>query len=415
METIKPADSNSRIFTIIPKPHTRIEGFIRCSCQYTIVENNSISLREELFFDIPDSEVPPNETDCNGYLIALLMEAMSLADAVHIKGSVCPVLLSNLTEFQEAWHCWFPDLLNIVSVSADTIDDFESKSTGAIAAFSGGIDAAFTVRRHLEKQAGHASENIRICAFIHGFDIPLEETEFYDLAFQKNQEVLNEVGLPLLPIRTNFRKVSKTPWAYSHTPAFVGAFYQLKNRAGKLLFGSSEPYNALVLPWGSNPITDPLLSSASFVVTHDGAAYSRTQKTIEVSKWTKAHNELRVCWQERGDQLNCCRCEKCLRTTLNFLSTNNTIPSSLVDRTPLTTRINQLYLKGEIPMNEWRTAINFAKRSNRDADWLVAASRKLKEARRRAFFKQLRKHLRHTLFRKDTSSRETRMFLKAKR
>ena len=44
------------------------------------------------------------------------------------------------------------------------------------------------------------------------------------------------------------------------------------------LVGSSEPYDALVLPWGSNPVTDRLLSGGRLAIVHDGAGFSRTDK-----------------------------------------------------------------------------------------------------------------------------------------
>ena len=54
-------------------------------------------------------------------------------------------------------------------------------------------------------------------------------------------------------------------------------------RAG--LFASSEPYQALVSPWGAHPLTDRLLSSNSFEIIHDGADFTRTQKTAQLCEW----------------------------------------------------------------------------------------------------------------------------------
>ena len=48
------------------------------------------------------------------------------------------------------------------------------------------------------------------------------------------------------------------------------------------LIGSSEPYDALVIPWGSSPITDYLLSGDRLSIVHDGAGFSRTDKVAEV-------------------------------------------------------------------------------------------------------------------------------------
>ncbi len=53
--------------------------------------------------------------------------------------------------------------------------------------------------------------------------------------------------------------------------------FQKAYRAG--IIGSSNPYNALILPCGSNPITDTMLSGNNFEIIHDGAAPALLQNS----------------------------------------------------------------------------------------------------------------------------------------
>lgn len=92
----------------------------------------------------------------------------------------------------------------------------------------------------------------------------------------------------------------------------------LQNEHTDGLIASSEPYSSLLLPWGSNPITDRLMSSDSFSIVHDAAAVTRNQKVRAISTWKEATRSIRVCWQGEHMDRNCGRCEKCIRTILNF-------------------------------------------------------------------------------------------------
>jgi hypothetical protein len=93
------------------------------------------------------------------------------------------------------------------------------------------------------------------------------------------------------------------------------------------LIASSFPYHRLVLPWGSNPVTDGLLSSDAFKIVHDGASFTRIDKVNEIANWPEALRYLRVCWQGEQKDRNCGRCEKCIRTILNFRVLGFGLPS----------------------------------------------------------------------------------------
>jgi thioesterase domain-containing protein len=92
----------------------------------------------------------------------------------------------------------------------------------------------------------------------------------------------------------------------------------LSGRFGCGLIASSYPYERLALPYGSTPLTDPLMSNAAFEVVHDGAGYDRIEKAQLLGEWDAARRFLRFCWEGRDKSRNCGHCQKCITTLLSF-------------------------------------------------------------------------------------------------
>lgn len=72
-------------------------------------------------------------------------------------------------------------------------------------------------------------------------------------------------------------------------------------------------------PWGSHPPLDPNYSSADLQIRHEGLQLSRLDKARLVAGWDAALQNIRICWTNPTDDLNCGRCEKCVRTMTEFL------------------------------------------------------------------------------------------------
>ena len=76
------------------------------------------------------------------------------------------------------------------------------------------------------------------------------------------------------------------------------------------------------------PLTDPLLSSESFRIVHDGAGFTRMEKIETIAEWPEAFAGLRVCWAGRQRDRNCGRCSKCVRTILAIRAVGLPLPPS---------------------------------------------------------------------------------------
>jgi hypothetical protein len=131
-----------------------------------------------------------------------------------------------------------------------------------------------------------------------------------------------------LTMATNFRNLGEN-WEHSHGAALASALHFLKGRYRSGVIASSHSYERLRLPWGSNPVTDPLLSSEHFTVVHHGCGFSRQEKAAFVADWPEAMHLLRVCWEGPQKDRNCGSCLRCVGTAICFAIHNASIPSSL--------------------------------------------------------------------------------------
>jgi len=295
-------------------------------CSIIRMDNSTNISHLDLWFQFSSAITPPDDSDCDSYLLAMLMDAMAEQRNIIVKGSVSKLLLSNLVEYQAIWNSWLPHVYSPVEIIVESIRDNESSVPGAVCAFSGGVDATFSVWRHTQNKNSYRSQTINLCLFVQGFDIPLTDNKAFDAAMKTAEETLCDVNLTIEPIKTNFKEISIASWEDSHACALVATLSNFKSIAGICIVGSSSPYNALRIPWGSSPISDHLLSSDSFSVMHDGASHNRIDKVGEIAPWTLGSNNLRVCWQGDVKNKNCGICEKCLRTQFSFLASDNSIP-----------------------------------------------------------------------------------------
>jgi hypothetical protein len=109
-------------------------------------------------------------------------------------------------------------------------------------------------------------------------------------------------------------------WMYKlHGAALSAVAHAFSKRFGRVYVGSTVniPY---IDPWGSHPLLDPNYSSSNLQIQHDSIRLSRLDKVHVIADWEAALRNLRVCTMNPPDQLNCGKCEKCIRTMTELLA-----------------------------------------------------------------------------------------------
>lgn len=362
-----------KIFMIIqlePLENELTDGYNIRKCKIKYLDNNNtITDEKELWFRLDKSIPLPDETDCDAYVMAMMLDAMKAGRKLVVKGCVSGQLLSNLIEFQASWHKCLPNDYKFVDISVDNVRSPRANVPGAICAFSGGLDACFSVWRHSQAKWSYRSQNINLCSIVHGFDIPLEDDAAFANAHKRSASMLDDLNIKLIPIKTNFREISSVMWGHAFAGALAATLSNFKRLAGTCIIGSSEPYDALFIPCGSSPITDHLLSSDEFQIIHDGASHNRTEKAKEVTEWKVGTENLRVCWEGDLKDRNCGYCEKCVRTKINFLAVGANIPKCF-PASDIMVDLEQIRLKSPIIRAEWQQMLDVARSHNINAPWV---------------------------------------------
>ena len=319
-------------------------------------------------------------------LCAVLLKAMESRRDIVVEGRVSPKLLDGLEILQAIWHRWRPNRYHPIAISADE----ESEATPvegerpAIFAFSGGVDASFSLFRHLHGHAGRNNRTPGAALLVHGMDIPLDRDDFYNNAAARAKRMLEGTGVRLIRMRTNSRQLRQN-WEDSFGLQLTGCFLVFQHMFSAALSGSGEPYDTLVLPWGSTPLTDNLASTLLMEREHDGCAYDRTEKVHWLVRHTDITDDLRVCWAGPNLDRNCGECEKCVRTMLNFWAIGHKVPAAFPEQ--LTPKlIRTVVPKNEAQLRELKSLFRHSQRCRTANDPIT---RSLRAVLRRAKVKRI--------------------------
>ena len=291
---------------------------------------------DRLWFSFPKEYARFLTDRVDGFIVALLPVAMRLGRSVHAKGTLSPKLREGIEEFQRFFSSWFSEEFNRVAVTCDSlqVQETDENRNFSGAAFSGGVDSFYTLWAHIITDDMNAERRITHCCFVHGFDIPLAESYKYNSLMKAYRLMLHSLGLELLDIKTNVRELERyVGWNYLHGCALIACAVILGSFFQRFYVPSSKTYGTLE-PWGSDPRTDPLMSTETLQIIHHGAHHSRVEKTTTIAGWSAVQSHLRVCWDEQAGLQNCCRCNNCIRTMISLklsgkLSCCSTFPRPL--------------------------------------------------------------------------------------
>jgi hypothetical protein len=259
------------------------------------------------------------------FLPVPLFAAMRRGGRLKVEGDVSPSLLANLEEFQAIYVRWHPGRFKRVEIVPEHEREQPPGEEGALVPFSGGVDSAFTVFRHVTGRAGWQTQTLRAAFMVHGFDIPLDEPDGFAAAAGKAEATLATLGVPLVRMASNLWEVEHA-WDTVVGAAIGSCLMLLQPNARVGLIPASVPYD-IRIELGPNPLSDPLLSSSVFRIAHDGAGYTRPQKIASIAEWPSAIENLRVCWAGDDRDRNCGHCKKCVATILAFRAAGLPFPA----------------------------------------------------------------------------------------
>ena len=288
------------------------------------VRSQGISIGQLWYETAPPVVRPFSAITMDFAAIAMLPYAMHRRQHLHVGGAVTRSLLANLEEYQDAWVRWCPDLFAPISISVETILDARARpaagaSYGSVLAFSGGLDSTYTLIANQTGALGQRGRTLGTLAMVHGFDIPLHDTDAFDVASAKACRLGAAFGVPVQRIRTNWRAWSPQ-WELTHGMALSSVLQLFSGDHDAALLSADRPYGREIFPWGANSITNRFMSSEEFPLLTAGFGATRTQKARLVGQHALARDVVRVCWAGTDLGRNCGVCGKCVCTKLIFLA-----------------------------------------------------------------------------------------------
>lgn len=255
----------------------------------------------------------------DAFLSAMVLLAMQHGEDIEVRGEVSPRLLIGINEYQLPFCMWFPWRFKPVRIECEslTVPSTESGRDLVVSAFSGGVDSFFTLKSYLSRNELPESARISHLLFVHVFDIKLDHLKSYPLLRDDYRGMCDRLGIKLISCRMNCQQFgTRINWGVFHGSALIGAAHAAGKRTTMFYVPSSHTYTSL-MPWGSDPGIDYLLSTETTQVIHHGTGFRRTEKTEAIARWEETHDKLRVCAFD-DSTLNCSKCEKCIRTMMTL-------------------------------------------------------------------------------------------------
>jgi hypothetical protein len=339
---------------------------------------------ETLFYEMARDCAPARPDNFDGVLCALVLHAMEQRRNIRLHGPATRDILRNLNEFQLAWSRWRPDVYQPVDIRVDSISSPRLCDARALSAFSGGVDSTFTLLRNDPHADPHPSRyGVDTAVLVHGFDVNLANANALQELVDRTEPVRALTGARLCVVRTNSMELRLQKWEDSCGAQLAACLHLFSAQFSHALIGGSDAYDELWLPWGTNPVTDHLLSGGQMAIVHDGAASCRTAKIAWLAHVPAALRSLKVCWRGRDQGRNCGVCEKCVRTQLNLMAVG-VVDAPCFDRSLDPRAIRGLAIETDLVLAELRSIVEYGERHHIDEDWFRALRRRVQKGRSKA-------------------------------
>ena len=297
-----------------------------------------------VWYEVPEAFSDGFSETANPWLVVMLPFALERGGEIHVDLPADRLLVENLRGVVATWRGWYPYLKPVEIVAKPAPMTFTPTRWASF--FSGGIDSWFTALRYsaeVEVPIGHVDDLITVW----GLDIDLSAPTEFQTLVDNLRPAATALRKTLVPVTTNLKAFSELLWRHhwgslTHGAGLASVALALEKRWCAAVLASTFGYDQLH-PWGSHPMIDPLFSTTRTQIVHDGAAFTRVDKTRLIASSDLALNGLRVC-HANSTASNCCNCEKCYRSmvTLDLIGA--------LDRCPQFPRRYDMKSSGEVSL-----------------------------------------------------------------
>ena len=257
-------------------------------------------------------ELASGGLDATPFLCATLLLAMRVGEDLELGGAVSPRLLGRVPRVVDLYATWDPRL-HRSRVSAESELPPAGRAGGVACFFSRGVDSMFAAA--VPRGLPGAITQLVYCDGLEPLHSPATRVEEVRLA----REAARQLGLPLVAIETNLRKLSDPlvrDWGDMAGAGLTFLANAMAGAFGHVVIPSSAAPTTLI-PTGSSPLLDPLFSTEDLEIHHEAPATRPAKVAWLARERPDLLPHLKVCFHEdRPD--NCGRCPKCVLTMLSL-------------------------------------------------------------------------------------------------
>jgi hypothetical protein len=259
-----------------------------------------------VWFTVRNADAAPSG---NAALAIALVPAMRAARSLVLADSLSPRLFASQAAIQKLFQQW-DNRFNDVEITAPLSEPRQASIGGTGLFFTGGVDSFFSLLRHREE--------ITHLIFVRGFDIKRDEQEVDGSVLPAIRVVAAQMNKTLVEVSTNIREFSDpiVDWALDYHGTALAAVALLLAPILNKVYVAASHAEGDTFRWGSHLLLDPLYSTETMSLIHDGANATRVGKVAAIADDRLVQQTLRVC--NKAGAYNCGRCEKCLRTMINL-------------------------------------------------------------------------------------------------
>ena len=334
----------------------------RTKVSATIVWEDIERPTHDVYFETEDRFSDSLTCDPHAFLVGCAIPAMHYGEKrVFISEKICPELIEGLEvamSWLRAWYYKPGDGFLKIETSGLRLPSRERIPERAGFFFSGGIDSFATLKSNRMHYPPEHPRFIREGILVYGLE--QDDPKLFPYVLESLSKTADALDLALIPVYTNvyqnYRQDDAAQkyalWGDEFGGAALAAVAHAFSRRFTNVSIAATYCTQSIEPWGSHPLLEPNYSSHGLRILHGGIELSRLEKVRLIADWDVALQNIRVCNQYRDYQagmLNCCNCEKCLRTMMELMASGVLERSDAFPRKEVSEKdlIRKTKIKGE--------------------------------------------------------------------
>lgn len=323
----------------------------------TVIWENCGRPAEELYFET--DEVFGEDLTCNAdaFLLARAIPAMHYGEEkVSVDAEVCPELKNGLITAMSFISHWFlkDRRLPAIETKLKSVLPGRQRPERAGFFFSGGVDSFATLRAN---RLNYPPEHpLYLKDGIIAYGLEMTSTEAFGHVLATVSKAAAAVGVTLIPVYTNiylpFWEEDKHKHFSFWEDEFIGAAlsslaHAFANRLSDVSISATFSLS-IPVPFGTHPLLDPNFGSTDLRIRHEEFLHTRLSKARLLADWPPALHYMRVCNNFRSYKdgvVNCCHCEKCVRTMLELMVSGSLGKADAFDKKEITEELLMKHVK----------------------------------------------------------------------